>query len=89
MRGKLDGFKLKDIETLVKTNNPEDYILGEILWINPFQYQELVQALDAYATPSSKSQIKYKRILCHPITNEPVYTGVTPTEVKCWTYIAQ
>lgn len=88
MAGRLKEFQLKDSETLVRTNDPRDHVLGEILWINPHQYQELIQALDAYASPSHKSQKSFKRILCHPITNEPIYTGITPTEVTCWAYIA-
>jgi hypothetical protein len=86
MNGKLPGYKLLEDDKIEITNNKRDEIQGEILWINLEQYDELIQALDCYGQPSKKAQTPFTRFLCEPITNEPVYRGIAPTPIKCWSY---
>lgn len=86
MFGRLAGFKLIEDHTILQTYKNEDEVLGEILWINLEQYDELIQALDSYGEPSQKSQLTFKRFMCEPNINEPIYRNVHPTSIKCWAY---
>jgi hypothetical protein len=101
MRGKLEGYKLINTstnnnsllreDTIVKSDNPKDSVSGEILWINLENYQTLIKKLDSYGNAEDKEspsadKTSYQRILCEPITDEPVYRGIRPTHIKCWTY---
>ena len=86
MQGRLHGFKIQDSESIIASDNGEDSVAGEILWNNLNQYDELIQALDNYGKASTKSQMDYHRFLCRPLTDEPIYNGIPPTEIECWSY---
>jgi hypothetical protein len=86
MKGVLKYYKIGPEENLIKTNNPLDQVHGEILWINLKEYEELIKALDSYGKPSHKEQKHYERFLCEVLTNEPVYRGIPPTLIECWSY---
>ena len=71
MRGKLKSYKINDEGLLVRTDDDNNEVVGEILWISLDQYDELIQALDSYGEPSHKTQKAYHRVLCDVMTNEP------------------
>lgn len=86
MRGKLKSYKINDEGLLVRTDDDNNEVVGEILWINLDQYDELIQALDSYGEPSHKTQKEYHRTLCDVMTDEPPYRGIPPTSIQCWAY---
>jgi hypothetical protein len=85
MEGRLPSFKVVENDTIIKTEDTTEGIIGEILWINLQRYDELISTLDSYIT-NGKNELEYMRIACEPLTNEPVYRAIAPTAIKCWTY---
>jgi hypothetical protein len=84
MKAKLPEYKLMDSESLIKTGKEDDEISGEILWINPKEYDRLLSLVDNCGEVNANHP--YKRFACEPITDEPIYRGIRPSAIKCWSY---
>lgn len=87
----LKGFKLVNQDNqnlLLKTDDKHNAVYGELLWINLEQYDELIQSLDSYGTPSHVDQATYNRISCQVTTNDTSHHNIPSTTVDCWTYQA-
>jgi len=85
MKGKLSGFKVVSPEDLLRTENPEDAVSGEILWLNLSEYDQIIDTLDSYLK-APQSNFALQRFECEPTTDEPLYRGIKPTNIKCWSY---